>query len=97
MCERAFEVSEVTAGSGSDSVTQPWTGPIHGAQERVASPGEGGLLGTSAARSIIRLLARDGGGMYPQAASAIEQVAVFVYAAECRLAVIDADLAHRWD
>ena len=33
--------------------------------------------------------------MYPQAASAIEQVAVFVYAAECRLAVIDADLAHR--
>ena len=28
--------------------------------------------------------------MYPQAASAIEQVAVFVYA-ECRLAVIDAD------
>jgi hypothetical protein len=34
--------------------------------------------------------------MYPQAASAIEQVAVFVYAAECRLAVIDADPPAGW-
>ena len=36
--------------------------------------------------------------LHPQAASAIEQVAVFVYAAECRLAVIDADLpTGGWD
>jgi hypothetical protein len=34
--------------------------------------------------------------MYPQAASAIEQVAVFVHAAECQLAVIDADPPTDW-